>query len=159
MSKKTNPHRSTKRQAVGIVAIAIGVIGVAIVVTLLFRGDLDLSVVGLDGLGIGGSGEYRNITMTDAQVSCRDLAKSKYGKRLKYISLDGHSSRFEKDDKRFKVYFTMGLYPRLTNGRADDFYLNCFVDGSRGNVTHFEAIENRSARSTAEGEKSGLFGF
>ncbi|MGI1679235.1 MAG: hypothetical protein K6L75_10915 [Cellvibrionaceae bacterium] len=158
MTKKNSPHRSTNRQTVGIVVSALGVIGAAIMVTLFLRDEFTLSV---SGLGAGGSGGYQNITLTDAQISCHELAKSKYGKRLKYISVDGHSSRFEEKDNRFRIYFNMDLYPRMKSegDKADEFFINCYVHGSRGSVTHFEAIENKESSPGPLGEdQGGLFG-
>ncbi|MGH1471835.1 MAG: hypothetical protein ACRBCS_11615 [Cellvibrionaceae bacterium] len=158
MPKESRPHRSTNRQTVGILVVALGVIGAAIVVTLLLRKELNLSVLGLDD---GVSGGYQNITLTDAQLTCHELAKSKYGKRLKYISVDGHSSRFEDKDNRFRIFFKMDLYPRMKSAgdRADEYYINCYVHGSRGNVTHFEAIENKEVSPSPLGDEGGLFGI
>lgn len=159
MLKLGRSRRSTNRQTVGILVAAVSVIGAAIMVTLAFREDLNLSMI---GIGDGGSKGYRNVTLTDAQLTCQEEARSKYGKRLEYLSVDGHSSRFEEKDNRFKIFFNMNLYPRLKRQgeRADEYYVNCYVHGSRGNVTHFEAMEKRKAKvSPLKKKQESLFGF
>jgi hypothetical protein len=136
------------------------VIGLAIVVTLGVRGVLDLSVV-----GIGGGGDnsgYRNITLTDAQLECEKEARKEFGQRLRMITVDSHSSRYDQKINRYKMFFSLDVYPKRGKNKdiAVPYFLNCYVHGSRGSVTHFESMEDKEATPQPQRKPEGnIFGF
>lgn len=142
MTESAKPRRSTTAQTVGVLVVALSVIALSVVATLGFSGNLDLS-----SFGIGGSGEntYRNITFTDAQLACEEEARKDFGNRLKLITLDTASSRFDASSNRYRMYFKLSMLPRLGANRdiPVNFFLNCFVHGGRGKVTHFESVEDK----------------
>ena len=156
-TKKTN--RSTRRLTAGVIAAAIGVIGLSIVVTLGVRGSIDLSVF---GIGEGNDGGYRNITLTDAQLECEKEARKEFGERLRFITVDSHSSRYDQKLNRYKMFFGLDVYPKRGKNRdiAVHYFLNCFVHGSRGSVTHFESLEDKEVASEPQRKPEGnIFGF
>lgn len=160
MARSKRRRRSTRGLTVGVIAGSSGVIALAIIATLTVTGQIDLSYFGIAG-GSGKNG-YRNITLTDAQLECEQEAKDEFGKRLHLITLDRHSSRFEKKSNRFKMFFNVDVYPK--RGKNTDIavphFLNCFVHGSRGSVVHFESVEDKEYSPRPQRQSTGnIFGF
>lgn len=154
-------RRLTKPKAVGIILGSFSVIGCSILVTLALRGELSLTAFGF--AGAGGTG-YRNVTLTDALLKCQEKARDQFGDRLKHITFDSHSSRYDQKSNRYKMFFNLELYPRRmgqnAKANATPHFLNCFVHGSRGSVTHFESVEDvQESTSPRRKPEGGLFGF
>lgn len=160
MARLKKHRRSTLGLTVGVIATLAGVIGLIIIVTLGFKGQLDLSFKGIEK---GSDKEsYRNVTLTDAQIECEQKARVEIGDQLRLITLDQHSSRFEEKPNRYKLFFSVDVYPEgeSTHGNSDPFLLNCFVHGSHGLVTNFEllkVIEHKAKPHRQSGEN--VFGF
>lgn len=156
---KTN-RRSTRMLTVGLILFTLSVIAISIVVTLGIRGAIDLSVFGI-GEGARGS-SYQNITLTDAQLECEQEAKDEYGERLRLFTVDNHSSRFDQKANRYKMFFKMDVYTSKKGPRQprEQFYVNCFVHGAKGSVTHFETLEDKEeAVKPQRKPESSVFGF
>ncbi|WP_460241676.1 hypothetical protein [Aurantivibrio infirmus] len=158
MRKKSKSRRSTPLRAVGFIGGAIGVIGVSIVVTLYVSGEIDFNFSGSDKDENGG---YRNVTHTDAQLSCEAEAKDEFGERLRLLTPDAHSSRFDEKANRYKLFFHADLYPGNERGNVSQrHFVNCFVHGSRGTVVNFESMPEKEvgAKPIRESD-SNVFGF
>lgn len=153
---KTN-GRSTRRLTVGVIAGAVSVIGAAIVATLGANGVIDL------GIGDGSSNKgYRNITLTDAQLECEQEARREFGQRLRMITIDNHSSRYDRKINRYKMFFDLDMYPKKGKNKntAVPYFLNCTIHGSRGSVTHFEVLEDKEMSPQPHRKPEGnIFGF
>jgi len=135
------------------------VIALSILVTLGVKGYVDLSVV---GIGSGNSGaSYRNITLTDAQLECEKEARKDFGERLRLITVDSHSSRYDEKLNRYKMFFHLDVYPKRDKDSITvPYFLNCYVHGSRGSVTHFESLEDKEVTTQPLRKPEGnMFGF
>ena len=157
MARRRRRGRTAAQTAGVIVASGAAIIG--LVVTALFiSGTVTLEMLGFGGDGAGG---YRNITLVDAQLVCEAEARKEFAERLKSITVDSHSSRFDEKSNRYKMYFDVDMYPKRGNKNiAVNHFLNCFVHGSRGSVTHFESVEDREEGPKPIRETEGrIFGF
>ena len=159
MAKPSEKRGTSNTKTTGIAILLLFVIVCGFVATLLFRDNLDLAGF-FGGVG-GGSGGYKNVTLTDAAIECQTFAEEKFGERLRFITLDRHSSRYDERSNRFKMYYRLDLYGRnKTSGQTTEYFLNCFVHASRGSVTHFESVENKRQDPEAHRKPgSGFFGI
>ena len=157
-SKKT--RRSTRGLTVGVIIATASVIGFTIAITLGLSGEL-----GLRSFALGGGAsddDYRNVTLTDAQLECEKEAREEFGERLWIITLDSHSSRYEGNINRYKMFFNLDVYPERGKNTniAVPYLLNCTVHGSRGFVTHFESLEYKDFKPQPQRKPEGnIFGF
>lgn len=160
MARPRPTNRSTRRLTVGVIASSLSVIALSIVVTLGVVGKVNLSAMGVgDG---GNNAGYRNITLTDAQLECEQEARKEFGERLRLITVDSHSSRYDQKMNRYKMFFALDVYPKRGKDRetAVPYFLNCYVHGSRGSVTHFESLEDKEVATQSQREPTGnIFGF
>ena len=118
-------------------------------------------MIGICGGGDSNSG-YRNVTLTDAQLECEKEARDEFGERLRLITVDSHSSRYDQKLNRYKMFFNLDVYPKRGKNRdiAVPYFVNCYVHGSRGSVTHFESLEDKEVTSQPLRKPSGnIFGF
>ena len=126
----------SKKQNILFVCSAIATIVISIVLTLVFTGNLDLRF---------SSNEqgYQNITLTDASISCENTARNEFGKRLKNLFIDNHSSRYEHAHFTYKIF----LQIEATNkaNKSTLHYINCYINASNGKMTKFEIYENKDA--------------
>lgn len=160
MARSKKSRRSTRMLTVGVIIFAAGVIALPIVVTLGVRGVIDLSFIGI-GDGSGNQG-YRNITLTDAQLECEREARDEFGDRLRLITVDMHSSRYDQKLNRYKMFFNLDVYPKRGKNKniPVPYFLNCYVHGSRGSVTHFESLEDKESSPQPQRRPEGnIFGF
>ena len=158
--KTGNKRRGTsKAQTIGIVIVSILAITSFMATALFAGGQLTLEMFGFSG---GDDGGYRNITLTDAQLICEKEAHDEFAQRLKMITVDSHSSRYDEKSNRYKMFFDLDMYPKRGKEKsiATNHFLNCFVHGSRGTITHFESVEDTEEESSPIRQKGGnLFGF
>jgi len=158
MKQNSKSRRSTPLRAVGFIGGAICVIGVSIVVTLYLGGKYDF---GFSQNGKDESGGYKNVTHTDALLRCEEEVRDEFGERLKVLSPDVHSSRFDQKANRYKLFFSAILHPKKGRGGVSErYYINCFVHGSRGTVVNFESLQEKEmdAKPIRESD-SNVFGF
>lgn len=159
MPQSANKNRSTRRVTAGVILGAICVIALSVVVTLGVQGSIDLSVIGLGG---GESSGYRNVTLTDAQLECEKEARREFGERLRLITVDSHSSRYDEKINRYKMFFSLDVYPKRGDNKeiAVPYFLNCYVHAGRGSVTHFESLEDKELAGQPQRKPTGnIFGF
>ncbi|GAB1255848.1 hypothetical protein NBRC116494_03500 [Aurantivibrio plasticivorans] len=156
MAKSPQKRRSSNTKNTSVAVLLLFVIVCGFVATLVWRGDLDL--ISFFGGGNAGSNGYKNVTLTDAAMECQNFAQEKFGKRLRFITLDRHSSRYDERSNRFKMYYRLDLYGRnSSSGETTEFFLNCFVHASRGSITHFESVENKQEQPGARRQSDGGF--
>ncbi len=113
------------------------------------------------GFGIGEGGEVvRNVTFSDAVITCQDEARAKLGTDLISISVDDHSSRYEYKSNLYKLFYNA----LVQNGRSETGRINlavyCFVRADHGRVTHFEQVEQKeNGEASPRKSGNGLFGW
>lgn len=108
-----------------------------------------------------GSAARKNITLTDAQVLCENRSRRELGRRIRNLSVDNHSSRYDDFDDRFKIFFTADLFENESRkGFTKMFYINCYTRTDRELVTTFEVTEDAEFKPRAIRERrGGAFGF
>ncbi len=143
--------KSSKKQNTYVIAVSIGVLVVSVFVTLYATGVL-----------FGGSGSdskgYRNVTFTDAVLTCQNTTRETYGDRIRNLVIDNHSSRF--DDKQFlyKIFLKMDLFDK-NRDKARLHYINCFVKSSNGRVRKYEAFEEVEQNRKRMSDDTNMFGM
>jgi hypothetical protein len=78
------------------------------------------------------------------------------------ITIDSHSSRYDQKINRYKMFFNLDVYPKRGKDKeiAAPYFLNCYVHGSRGSVTHFESMEDKETSPQPQRKPEGnIFGF
>lgn len=101
---------------------------------------------------------YRNVTFTDAVLSCQHEAEKTFGRKLSGLALDDHSSRRDDKRNRFLIFFHAGL------SQKDDvpagFYIQCEVHADNGRIAVFEGLETKTSPVEAiEKNDGGMFGW
>ena len=90
---------------------------------------------------------YQNVTFTDAVLACEDEASLDFGAELSQLVVDRHSSRYDNDVFRYKIF--LQAYTRKDDSEIAEFYITCYVKSSNGRISKFEVFENVE---TKEGE-------
>jgi len=124
---------SSSGQNIGVIVFAIALVIVSAMVTMFFSGALDGSLGG-DNKG------YQNVTFTDASLTCKEAVKSQFGKKLRNLVIDNHSSRFDSKQFLYKIFLEADIQSG-SSGPATLHYVNCFVKSSNGRVNKFESFE------------------
>lgn len=126
------------------IVAALGIVVLSVACTLYYTGVLSHDV--------GGEPGYKNITYTDAVVSCENHAHQVFGAGLAQLTVDDHSSRMEHQANRYFIFFRAVVDKGV--------YINCFVDPSDGGVTKFEVRPQDVPDPNAQMKDSGsLFGW
>lgn len=107
--------------------------------------------------GSGGSDGYQNITFTDATLTCQSQTRDKYGKRIKTLAVDNHSSRYDERQFSYKIFFEMDL--KGDNGKLKAHYVNCFVRSDSGKINKFEVFEVDGKTPSRVDDGTNMFGF
>ncbi len=91
-----------------------------------------------------GQGSYRNVTMTDAYVTCEQRLKSELGSNLSNYSPDNLSTRYSQKRGRFLIFFRAQL--KESGAGLSDNYVTCEVSGS-GSIQQFHiALETEDGQ-------------
>lgn len=162
MTNRSDKRRSTRAQTVGIVTGSIVVLVIAILVTLRLGGSTNLTLLADELLGSSDSDKYQHITQTDAQIACEKETREEFGNQIKFLTPDRHSSRFDQNANRYKMYFWLELTEnrRDFNAPSVEYFVNCYVHASRGIVTNFTTLEKVEAKpEVSRRSEGGLFGF
>ena len=143
-----------KHQKALLLALALVIILTSVVSTLWWRGVL-FSSLGSDAKG------YQNITLTDAVITCENETRSIYKNRLRYLTLDNLSSRYENSSNLYKVYFAADVQSgKDPAAPVSQFIISCLVGAKRGNIREFEAFEKKESRPEAVRKREGgVFGW
>lgn len=132
--KKGRSKKSIRTNTI-VVFVAIGVVCVSVLLTLLFSGRLI-------EFGSGSERGYKNVTFTDAQITCEKQTREDFGSELKSVTPDDHSSRFDSRSMLFKIF--LDVETTVKKERVE-FYISCYVDAGSGRVKKYEAFENKEA--------------
>lgn len=84
---------------------------------------------------------YKNVTFTDATLTCREATRNKFIKNLQSVMIDNHSSRYEHNHFLYKIFLQVN-----TTEKADEtalYYINCYVKASNGRIDTFEIYDNK----------------
>lgn len=108
-----------------------------------------------------GSKGYRNVTFTDALLECESFTRQRYGPRLKRLTIDDHSSRWEQRSGEYKVFFTATMQAGEEATDTREYWVSCDVSGSAGRVSDYDMLEDKGAKSEVQRRQGGggMFGW
>ncbi len=92
--------------------------------------------------GKGSAGDasgYQNVTLTDANQTCHQETRSVYGDKIKTLTTDNHSSRYDEKQFLYKMFLQMDL--KSSKGSTKMFHVNCFVRSANGSIRKYEVYE------------------
>jgi len=143
----------SRRQNIIVVITAVTVIVLSISMTLYIAGAMpSLS-------GDSDVGGYKNVTFNDAVLTCDAETRSRFEDRIRALTLDNHSSRYEERELIYKIFQHMDLQGKPGEPKLE-FFVNCFVRASNGSVTKYEAFEDVEVPSnTSSSDNTNMFGF
>lgn len=142
----------SKKQNTLMVFASFVVIVVSALITFYYSGAIDKI------LNRNQAGGYRNVTFTDAVLTCRNYAKKHFAKKLRNLVVDNHSSRYE--DKLFLYKIFLELDIKLEKSEPPVlFYVNCFVKAGSGRIDEFESFENSEDSDSRAIDGTNMFGF
>ncbi len=101
---------------------------------------------------------YQNVTFNDAVVTCSDNTRDTYGKKIRNLVVDNHSSRFDDRQYLYKIFLKMDLYNADGNGAALH-YINCFVRSGNGALRKYEVFREEESGSSKPIDDTNRFGM
>ena len=128
---------SSYKQNIMIVCVALFFIGAAILATLFFSGRLDSIFTSSSTIDQG----YQNITLTDAELTCKKEVRDKFGESLSEMLLDSHSSRYSKSDFAYRIYLKVKALDKEQNMMG--YFINCYIHAGHGRLSKFEVHEDQ----------------
>lgn len=142
--------KQQKRQERLAIALGVGIIAASVA-----------STVWLSGVFGGGSrAAYENVTFADAVIRCESQVRNTYKDRLRVLTLDDHSSRFDQTRYLYKVFFRAQMAGAKGETGAADYFINCFVSSERGGIASFDLYQQEELQTEAlRREEGGLFGW
>lgn len=103
---------------------------------------------------------YRNVTFTDALLKCRAFSEARYGAKLKSLTFDSHSSRWEQKSGQYKVFFKAVMSSGKPRAVASEFWVMCDISGRNGSVRDYDLLEDKNLKTEAQrADSGGLFGW
>lgn len=114
-----------------VILFAIVVIASSVFATLYVAG-----VIFSDGRGQDEG--YQNVTFTDAVLACENRTKRSYGKKIRNLATDNHSSRFSEESYQYLIFIKADLYTGK-GSEAVPYYVNCFVRAKNGSIVKYSA--------------------
>lgn len=150
MAPRKNPIQLRQERLV--IAGALFIIAVSVFSTLWFSGILFR--------GAGSSGNYQNITFTDALITCEAESREQYGDKLLRIVNDDHSSRYDGKSNQYKIFFKATMASQKSESGISEFFINCYVNADRGRIADYDVYENKEQRTEAiRKDEGGMFGW
>ena len=148
--------KTTSTQKALLIVALISAITLSVFATLYLNGSII-------GIRVGDEDEagYKHVTLTDAQMECDQYARQELGERLKTLSVDDHSTRYDEMDNRYKIFMQAELYDDDDRqGLTKTHYVSCFSRGDRATVAKFQVIEDKDYKPSAiRKTKGGIFGW
>ncbi|WNO08782.1 hypothetical protein [Teredinibacter sp. KSP-S5-2] len=142
----------TTKQNLGVVIGGVAVVVLASFLTLYFSG-----VIFPDGFG-GKKKGYQNVTFTDAVLTCEKETRDSYGNKIKLLTVDNHSSRYEQNAFLYKIFLKMNL--RNKENKPALHYISCFVKSSNGRIAKYDVYEEKESKTEANRKgDSNAFGW
>jgi hypothetical protein len=141
-----------RHQKLWLLAIVLVIIILSVISTLWFRGFFPPS---------GHTQGYRNITLTDAVITCENEIREAHKQRLRHLTLDNLSSRFDEKTNFFRVFFVADLQVAKEAGApSTPFLVSCFVGATRGDIKGIELFEKKeSTTEPIQKRDGGIFGW
>ena len=147
MSKK-----SAKKVNIIVTVTAIMVVAFSVLVTLYASGVLFNTHSG-DSTG------YQNVTFNDAVMNCHARVKDSYGKKIRTLVTDNHSSRYSDKLVLYKIFLKLDLYTKDRKSGRQHF-VNCFVKAKNGRIAKFEVFEDREkSKAPVVDDGTNMFGI
>lgn len=103
---------------------------------------------------------YRQLTLAEAEIACKDHAREVFGRRLDRLDVDRFSSRLDRTEGQFKVFMEAEIYPNSSGeGVARYTFINCFTRIREPEVELFQYAK-KDGQFIAPGEEGkGMFGL
>lgn len=103
---------------------------------------------------------YRHISMSEAQTACERHARQAFGQRLYLLSMDKFSSRLDRKEGVYKLFFKAELFATPERqGPTQLYYVNCFTETQSPQISNFEYSADGQDYVTPGEERKGLFGL
>jgi len=141
---------TTRRQNTLVILFAFMLVGLTVLLTL-YLSSAFYSEAEPEGAG------YRNVTYTDAVLSCRDNAALKYGERIKNLVTDDHSSRFDNRVYMYKIFLKMDLYDH-NSSLSRLHYISCFVRANSGEIRKYDVLKDDEETQPVD-DDTNMFGM
>lgn len=140
------------------------VLACALIILVLGASLYGLGVFGPGSGSLEAEGEpeqrYRHISMSEAQTACERRAREAFGQRLFVLSMDKFSSRLDRKDDLYKLFFQAELFASPERlGSPELYYVNCFTGTQSPQVVNFEYSPDGQDFITPGEEQKGLFGM
>jgi len=102
---------------------------------------------------------YKNITFTDAVITCKQYVEQQFGDSLRSLEIDDHSSRLEHRRFIYKIFLKAESPAKDRPGLALH-YVNCFVNSASGSISKYETYEEKEETvSPITEDDSNMFGW
>ncbi|MFT7559527.1 MAG: hypothetical protein ACI93R_001438 [Flavobacteriales bacterium] len=142
-----NKAKKAKIQDTLVVVLALAFVLVSIFMALYLSGAL------VD-MGSSDSKGYKNVTFTDALLTCKAEAKDVFDEDLSQLVVDNHSSRYDDRVSLYKIFIEVDIRGKK---KMEHYFVNCYVRASNGRISEFESFEEREVKKgkaiQAESEK------
>ncbi|MBX2809645.1 MAG: hypothetical protein KTR20_13555 [Cellvibrionaceae bacterium] len=126
--------RASFLQLAGLIVLLLLLMVTSVVTSLMAVGIVDLFP----------EGSAQVQSMTDAQFICDKALRSEYGQTLRSFVVDDHSSHFDGQSSRYKMFYEMDMYREGNKGQGvNRFYVNCFVSAN-GRIRNLELFEEKT---------------
>lgn len=144
--------KTSKKQNTGVLIAAVCVVALSVFTTLVATGIL------FGDLGASDEG-YQNVTFTDAVLTCKSEVEGDFGKKIRTLVTDNHSSRFDDKQYVYKIFLKMDLYNKKRTS-AKSHYVNCFVRAKNGRISKLDVIEEQEAEpGVKRDDGTNMFGM
>lgn len=142
-----------RHQKLWLLVIVLVIIALSVLSTLWFRGVFSSEE--------NGRPNYQNITLTDAVIVCEKEIRSVHKQRLRHLTLDNLSSRYEEVANLYRVFFIADLQLSKEAGAPSSaFLIGCFVGAKRGNIKGLELFEKKeNTTEPIQKRDGGIFGW
>lgn len=142
----------SKKQNALVVFVSLAAIVLSTVIIAYYTGSLDKL------LNFNQGPQYKNVTFTDAVLTCRDYAKKQFSKKLSTLVVDNHSSRYEDKQFLYKIFLELDIKQEDSEPPVL-FYVNCFVKAGSGRIAEFESFEDSETGEARAIDGTNMFGF
>ena len=102
-----------------------------------------------------GKSSYKNVTFTDATLTCKEAAHNEFSESLQSVMVDNHSSRYEHNYFLYKIFLQADTTEKANETTL--YYINCYVKASNGNIETFDVFEDIDTAKSGLGTKPGNF--
>lgn len=79
------------------------------------------------------------VDMAGAVAHCQRAAQAEFPPGLAQVTLDDHSSRFDKRSRQYRIFLQAQT---LRQGKSERYYINCYVAPRGGVIVRFESLKD-----------------